>query len=185
MYEIYKNQLQRNQLYSGLCQIAKQLDSGVVIIDPLKDFTIVYANHVFTEMTEYSDHELIGSKLTMLQGPLSDSEQEQVFLDSLQNFKSIKTTIFHYRKDGSAFWHELSSLPIHDEQGIVQFHYITSNDITSIVNMEALVLLEREVYTGLEQGDELSVIFEHICKYVEMKFQKNAGARFCFLRAHS
>lgn len=170
MYKIVNLQQQRNHLYFGLCQIAKQLDAGIVIIDPHQDYTIVYANQVFSEMTEYREYELVGVKFAMLEGPLTNCKQ--VILEGFYNNQPIKTSIFHYRKDGTAYWHELTCIPISDAEGVVQFHYITSQDVTDYVNMEALVMLEREVYADIEHGDELSTIFEHICKHVEVTFQK-------------
>ncbi|WP_107838212.1 EAL and GGDEF domain-containing protein [Metasolibacillus meyeri] len=172
---MYKNNVvDRGQLYFSLCQVAKQFESGLVILDAQQQYNIIFANNIFANMVEYSNDELIGSTLSLLTGPLTDSNSEALILESLQLGLSLKLSIFHYRKDQTAFWNELSILPIRDHESIVQFYIVAARDITDSINVEALITVEREAYSELEQGANITDVFEHLCRHIATTLQKKS-----------
>ncbi|KYG89133.1 EAL domain-containing protein [Metasolibacillus sp. FSL H7-0170] len=174
MYINNNNTVDRGQLYFGLCQVAKQFESGLVILDAQQQHRIIFANNIFVSMTEYSHDELIGSTLTILKGPLTDANSEALILESLQLGLSLKLSIFHYRKDQTAFWNELSILPIRDNESVVQFYIVATRDITDSINVEALIAVEREAYSELEQGANIAEVFEHLCRHISTTLQKKS-----------
>lgn len=168
------NIVDRGQLYFSLCQVAKQFESGLVILDAQNQHSIIYANNIFTRMVEYHHDELIGSTLSLLTGPLTDVNSEALILESLQQGLSLKLSIFHYRKDQTAFWNELSILPIRDHESIVQFYIVAARDITDSINVEALIAVEREAYSELEQGADIADVLAHLCRHIATTFQKKS-----------
>ncbi|WP_042472093.1 sensor domain-containing protein [Bacillus ndiopicus] len=168
------NTVDRGQLYFGLCQVAKQFESGLVILDAQQQYSIKFANNIFASMTEYSNDELIGSTLSILNGPLTDQNSESLIYESLQLGLSLKLSVFHYRKDQTAFWNELSIIPIRDHESIVQFYIVAARDITDSINVESLITVEREAYSELEQGANITDVFEHLCRHISTTLQKKS-----------
>lgn len=160
------------EMHFWLCQMARQIDAAVAIINPKKGYTIDYVNQVFMQITGYSEDDVIGSTLSLLQGPLTDMLNENSIQESIENGLTFKTTLFHYRKDGYAFWNEVRHLPMFNQQGVLQYCVIVMKDVTDSMNIESLIELEREVYFSLEAGHPLENVLRNICKSVEITFGK-------------
>ena len=52
-------------MYFWLCQMARQIDSAVIIINLKEGYSIDFVNHIFTRMTEYNELELTGNTLSI------------------------------------------------------------------------------------------------------------------------
>ncbi|ATP42464.1 PAS domain S-box protein [Solibacillus sp. R5-41] len=172
MYKYYNQNFDKDDMYFWLCQMARQFDSAVVVINPAKDNVIDFVNHVFTRMTEYSDLELIGRKLNILHGPLTDVLNEEAIQECIENGLSFKTSSFHYRKNGSVFWNEVTILPLKDLNGVLQYCLLMMNDVTDTMNVETLVELEKAVFFSLEKGDSIDYVLGEICNHVKETFRK-------------
>lgn len=170
MNELDNQRFCDEQMIFWLSQMAKQIDSAVVIINPKKGYTIDFANDAFTHMTQYSKSDLIGMTLSLLHGTLTDKLNEQVIQESIENGITYKTTSFHYRKDGTAFWNEVNNLPMRDYKGELQYSLLVMNDVTESVNIESLIELERDVYYSLENGKVFDQVLRKICVNVEKNF---------------
>src|SRR5690606_11530130 len=92
--------------------------------------------------------------------------------ESIKHGLTFKTSSFHYRKDGYAFWNEVRHLPMFNQQGILQYCVIIMKDVTDSMNIESLIELEREVYFSLETGHPLENVLRNICRSVEITFGK-------------
>ena len=55
-------------MYVWLCQVARQIDAAVAIINPNKGYTIEFVNQIFMQTTGYDEGDVIGSTLSLLQG---------------------------------------------------------------------------------------------------------------------
>ncbi|MGN7476703.1 EAL domain-containing protein [Solibacillus silvestris] len=172
MNEFDNRSLSDEEMYFWLCQMARQLDSAVAIINPKKGYIIDYVNHIFMRMTEFSENDMIGSTLSLLHGPNTDMLNEDAIQESIENGLTFKTSSFHYRKDGSAFWNEVSNLPMRNQQGELQYSVIVMRDVTDSMNVESLIELERDVYFSLENGDAFENVLRNICNTVETTFGK-------------
>ncbi|AWE08104.1 phosphodiesterase [Lysinibacillus sp. 2017] len=161
-----------DEMYFWLCQMARQVDTAILIIDPKKGYTINFANHIFTRLTEYSELDLMGNTLSTLYGPLTDLLNEQAIQESIENGLTFKTSSFHYRKDGSAFWNEVSNLPVRNLNGELQYSVLIMKDVTESINVESLIELERDVYFSLENGESIDEVLGNICSNVETTFGK-------------
>ena len=159
-------------MYDWLCQMARQIDTAVAIINPNNGYTIDFVNQIFMQTTGYDEDDVIGSTLSLLQGPLTDMLNEDSIQESIENGLTFKTSSFHYRKDGYAFWNEVRHLPMFNQQGVLQYCVIIMKDVTDSMNIESLIELEREVYFSLETGHPLENVLRNICRSVEVTFGK-------------
>lgn len=159
-------------MYDWLCQMARQIDAAVAIINPNNGYTIDFVNQIFMQTTGYDEIDVIGSTLSLLQGPHTDMQNENSIQESIENGLTFKTSSFHYRKDGYAFWNEVRHLPMFNQQGVLQYCVIIMKDVTDSKNIESLIELEREVYFSLEKGHPLKNVLRNICRSVEITFGK-------------
>ncbi|MCH7322131.1 EAL domain-containing protein [Solibacillus sp. MA9] len=172
MNEFDNRSLSDAELYFWLCQMARQLDSGIVIVNTKKGYTIEFVNHVFSHMTDYNEHDMIGMTIDKLRGQLTDILNEEAIQESIENGLTFKTSSLHYRKDGSTFWNEVNIIPMHNQFGELQYSVLMMRDLTDSINVEALIELEREVYFSLENGDSFERIMNKICSTVSATFGK-------------
>ncbi|MEG0472653.1 MAG: EAL domain-containing protein [Solibacillus sp.] len=184
MYKYYNQNFDKDDMYFWLCQMARQFDSAVVVINPAKDNVIDFVNHVFMRMTEYSESELIGEKLNILHGPLTDVLNELAIQECIENGLSYKTSSFHYRKNGSVFWNEVTILPLKDLNGVLQYCLLMMNDVTDAMNVETLVELEKTVFFRLENGDSIDNVLGEICDHVKRTFRKPCNCTILLLNDH-
>lgn len=161
----------RELLYWWLCRLAKKIDSGVVILDA-NSLVVKYANDHFADLTEYQKEEIIDEKITILNGTLAEKKDFEELEEVLKAGVPVKRRLFHYRKSGSGFWGDITAIPFFADEKSVQFYFFVVNDVTEVVQMDTLVQLERNLYLSLEQGYQLSTVFEQICDYVSSSFYK-------------
>ena len=102
----------------------KTIRQGVLITTP--GFRVVSVNDAFLSMTGYSEHEIIGSNCSFLNGPLTDALTLKTFVKAIDRNKAFSGQVLNYRKDGSCFWNELTISPVYDSQGMLT-HFISIN----------------------------------------------------------
>lgn len=171
MGEIGFQTLQKDLLYSWLCQVANKINSGIVLLEA-NSFTIEYVNDIFANITGYTKDEIIGERIAILYGSQTAQQDEDTLKKIVQSSDKITTRVLHYRKDGTGFWNAVTAIPISIEDNIIDYYLIVMNDVTESVYVDKLMQLEREVYVLLEQGYDKSFIFEQICNYVSTTFYK-------------
>ena len=150
-------------------QFLMQYDGGIVVLDPADDYKIVDVNDLFLIMSGYSRKELIQQNITILNESLYEDES---ILQNFQQNESFRIKQFHYRKNGSTFWHNIFVMPLKDEHGNCLYHLLLSNDQTNHYNMNALVLLERKIHMALEQGEDTASVLEQIADHIALTLQK-------------
>ncbi|KFZ30621.1 diguanylate cyclase [Pseudidiomarina salinarum] len=111
--------------------------NGVLICDANKPgFPVIYANPAFTEITGYSEEELMGKSCNLLQGEETDEETVEEIREALRNQREIRTVIRNYRKDGTPFWNELRIAPVSGDSNVITHFVGVQTDITERVNRE-------------------------------------------------
>lgn len=163
--------LSKEQLFSWLKNVGEQYSTGVVIIDPNKKcLPIIYYNAAFAKLSGYTNQQLIGKSLSVLNGIKTDSEIENELNYHLLHTISNQFKILQYALDGTAFWNNITLHHMRDTQGVVQYTLITCDDITEMMLNKMLSKLEREVYIELEQDDELQTILQLITEQIEKHY---------------
>lgn len=105
--------------------------NGIVITDPnLPDCPIVYVNPAFLRMTGYSMDEVLGLNCRFLQGDDRDQPALEALREAVREKRECRAVLRNYRKDGTAFWHELHVSPVHDDEGRLTNFIGVQNDIT-------------------------------------------------------
>lgn len=85
---------------------------------------IVHANDVFLQHTGYALQDLVGDTPRLLQGPETDRAAIKRMGEKLRRWEHVRECVINYRKDGSAYWVDLSIVPVPDEKG--HYRYWTS-----------------------------------------------------------
>ena len=125
-------------------------DVSFTISDPaLPDNPLVWVNPAFSRITGYSFEEVAGRNCRFLQGPATDRARSWRSGRRWTAHESITVTLVNYRKDGTAFWNEVSMSPVFDGRGDVTNFVGVQADVTARVQAEA----EREeAYRAAERA---------------------------------
>ena len=131
-------------------------DVSFTISDPAQpDNPLVWVNPAFTRITGYTFDEAAGHNCRFLQGPATDRDTVRAMREALDTEQSITVTLLNYRKDGTAFWNEVSMSPVFDGTGTLTNFVGVQADVTARVQAEA----EREAaYQAAERAQGRLVV---------------------------
>jgi methyl-accepting chemotaxis protein PixJ len=106
--------------------------NAIVITDPRQpNNPIIFCNAAFETITGYLPEEVLGRNCRFLQGPDTDADTIEEIRTAVQQERECQVVIKNYRKDGTAFWSELSISPVRDVTGNVINFVGVQSDITS------------------------------------------------------
>lgn len=118
----------------------------MLITDPRQDDNpIIFANRAFTELTGYSQNELVGRNCRLLQGPDTDKAAIAKIRDAISEARDVSVDILNYRKDGGSFWNALFVSPVRDKGGAVIYFFASQLDFTSTKSKEAELAKARQL----------------------------------------
>jgi PAS domain S-box-containing protein len=124
-------------------------DIAFTITDPRReDNPLVWVNPSFSRVTGYGYEESVGRNCRFLQGPATDTERVAEVKAALRARCPVTTTLLNYRKDGTAFWNQLSISPVFDGEGALVSFVGVQTDVTERVRVES----EREAAFAAEQA---------------------------------
>ena len=124
-------------------------DITFTITDPRQpDNPLVWVNPSFTRITGYEADEVVGRNCRFLQGPATDPAAVAEIRAALAEQRTVTTTLLNYRKDGTAFWNQLSVSPVFDGEGELVSFVGVQTDVTERVRVER----EREAAFAAEQA---------------------------------
>ena len=110
---------------------------SVVIADASREGQpIIFVNGAFSTLTGYAASEVVGRSCSFLAGPETSVETMAAMRTALATERSFDGLILNYRKDGSAFWNELS-LALLDDGENGRFWMGTQSDVTERRELEA------------------------------------------------
>lgn len=96
---------------------------------------VVFANAAFTVLTGYAAEEVIGRNCGFLAGPDTDQAVRTEMREAIAAERPFSGLLLNYRKDGSAFWNEVSIELLQDE-GHGRFWMGTQTDVTERRELE-------------------------------------------------
>ena len=112
-------------------------DIAFTITDPRQeDDPLVWVNPSFSRISGYSYEESVGRNCRFLQGPATDRGVVDDLRRALQDRQPVTTTLLNYRKDGTAFWNQLSITPVFDGAGELVSFVGVQTDVTERVRVE-------------------------------------------------
>ncbi len=89
--------------------------SSVMLTRADDGYPILYVNQAFTELTGYSQEEVVGKDPGILQGPKTDRKLLGQLREKLQSGNVFHGKTVNYRKDGSEFVMEWKIFPINND----------------------------------------------------------------------
>ena len=146
--------VQQALYWRRLCEgYAQQVDSvrraaevsplGVTLIDMHKaGRPLVYCNPAFLRISGYSAHTILGRDFQFLRGEQGTSPQEREMLDAVARGTSCQVVLQNRRQDGSAFWNEVTLIPVPGPKGPTHYAAI-QRDVTPRIELAAEVEQQR------------------------------------------
>ena len=135
------NQLQEannrmEKSYNELREINFALDKATYLVKTDPDGRIIYANDKYCYLTKYAMSELrnklvfynnMGGRESVIYDHIRDPQKKQeVWQDE----------VFDYASDGTAFWLDVTLIPVFDNAGSLYQYLVIGNDITNRKNAE-------------------------------------------------
>ncbi|WP_336921746.1 SpoIIE family protein phosphatase [Aquipuribacter sp. SD81] len=136
-------------------------DLSFTISDPAQpDNPLVWVNPAFARTTGYDADDVLGLNCRFLQGPDTDREAVGRIRSALEAGEPIVETLLNYRKDGTAFWNQVSISPVLDADGKVVNFVGVQADVTERVlvqeQREEALAAEKRARAGLVLLDRVS-----------------------------
>lgn len=107
--------------------------NGIAIALATDDLPLTMVNKSFLRLTGYSEEEVIGKNCRFLQGPETNENDIKAIRKAIRKRKPIRLVIRNYRKDGTAFWNDLSLNPIRSPRGDVTHFVALQVDVTASI----------------------------------------------------
>lgn len=118
------------------------------ISDPwAPDNPLIWVNPAFTRVTGYQVEEVVGRNCRFLQGPSTDRDAVAELRRALAERRGTTVTLLNYRRDGTAFWNQVSLSPVFDRAGRLTHFVGVQADVTERIRVE----LEREAAHAAER----------------------------------
>jgi PAS domain S-box-containing protein len=118
-------------------QALRDISQAVVITDASQK--IISTNEAYATITGYSQLEVMGLNCRFLQGPQTDPLALEAIRLALENKVTFSGELLNYRKDGTAFWNDLTISPIRDDDGTVSHYIGVTRDVTARKTSESNV----------------------------------------------
>jgi PAS domain S-box-containing protein len=127
-----------------LKEALSERERGVVITN--KSEIVEYVNESFLTMIGYRHRDVIGRKMSFLQGPLTTPESVDFIRQKIREQVEFKAEIINYRKNGEAYLFHLDVLPVFSNKKLT--HFIAYEKTIATVSEAApqedeLLLLEK------------------------------------------
>ncbi|MFZ6045215.1 PAS domain-containing protein [Pseudomonas sp. CR3202] len=109
-------------------------NDGIVVAEQEgEDNILIYANAAFERLTGYSRDEILYQDCRFLQGQDRNQLGLAAIRQALRSRVPCRQILRNYRKDGSAFWNELSITPVFNESDQLTYFIGIQKDVTEQV----------------------------------------------------
>ncbi|WP_019339020.1 PAS sensor domain-containing protein [Stutzerimonas stutzeri] len=128
-------------------------NDGIVVAEQEgEDNILIYANPAFQRLTGYEVDDILYQDCRFLQADDRDQPGLAAIREAIRNNTPCRQIIRNYRKDGSAFWNELSITPVFNEGDQLTYFIGIQKDVSPEVEAKQRVReLEIEVQQLREQ----------------------------------
>jgi PAS domain S-box-containing protein len=172
---------EKKSLIQWLRQFGSRFRTGFIVTDPEKgDDSVVFVNDAFTDITGYAFDEVIGQNLRFMQGEETDMNLIKEIDAKLRKGMPANAEILNYKKDGTPFWNELVIQPLVNRKGKILFTSSFMLDVTERKRDEALLKLQEQIFTGINEGEELGDLLQKICDVAESFFPAGSISSILF-----
>ncbi|MEB3901098.1 PAS domain S-box protein [Pseudomonas putida] len=131
-------------------------NDGIVVTEREGDDTIlIYVNAAFERLTGYPRDDILYQDCRFLQGDDRDQLSRARIRRALAEGLPCREVLRNYRKDGSAFWNELSITPVYNAADQRTYFIGIQKDVSRQVELER-ELAEARACLGRQEPDERS-----------------------------
>ena len=122
-------------------------NDGIVVAEQEgEDNILIYANPAFQRLTGYEADDILYQDCRFLQAGDRDQPGIAAIREAVKNNQPCRQIIRNYRKDGSAFWNELSITPVFNEGDQLTYFIGIQKDVSPEVEAKQRVSeLEAEI----------------------------------------
>lgn len=117
----------------------KSIGEAVIITDTNwkgGDARILYTNDGFTEITGYSEVDVIGKGISLLNGPNTDHSVIDEMVKDIEEGETTAGESVGYRKDGSEFILAWKIFPVYGRPGEITNYVVIQRDVSQIRRLE-------------------------------------------------
>ncbi len=144
-----------NQLTAAM----KNLHNGVVISDMrVGDEKVIYVNQAFTQITGYTEADVIGKNCRFLQGEETDYIAVKKIRQAINEKRKLNVELINYKKNGEKFWNNFSLSPIFNTQGELDYFVGLISDVTQRKSMEEDLRNKERLLRAVAQVNNLILI---------------------------
>lgn len=122
-------------------------NDGIVVAEQEgEDNILIYANQAFERLTGYRSDDILYQDCRFLQRDDRDQAALEVIRQALKAQKPCRQVLRNYRRDGSAFWNELSITPVFNEADQLTYFIGIQKDVSEQIEaLQRVQALEAEV----------------------------------------
>jgi PAS domain S-box-containing protein len=130
---------ERKKAEEGRNLLAAAIESSAdaVVITSEKGF-IQYVNRAFEQITGYSEKEVLGRTLHILDSGKHDESFFQTLRDTLKREGVWFGTLFNKKKDGTLYLEDCTYSPVKDREGTIVNYISVKRDVTDKVRLESI-----------------------------------------------
>lgn len=133
-------------------------NDGIVVAEQEGDDTIlIYVNEAFERLTGYTASEILYQDCRFLQGDDRDQLSRARIRRALVEGRPCREVLRNYRKDGSAFWNELSITPVRHAADQRTYFIGIQKDVTRQVELERELAQLRTQLAALRDAPDPSL----------------------------
>ena len=127
--------------------VVEASNDGIVVAEQeVYENILIYANPAFQRLTGYSIDDILYQDCRFLQGNDRNQSGLAIIREAIKNLHPCRQIIRNYRKDGSAFWNELSITPVFNDADQLTYFIGIQKDVSIEVEARERVReLEAEV----------------------------------------
>jgi diguanylate cyclase (GGDEF)-like protein/PAS domain S-box-containing protein len=97
---------------------------------------IVYVNNAFTDLTGYTQREVLGRTPRILQRQETSRETRNRIKESLKRHEYVHEKILNFSKAGKQYWLDIKIIPLTNSKGTITHYAAIERDITEQVEKE-------------------------------------------------
>ncbi|MCM3757734.1 EAL domain-containing protein [Sporosarcina aquimarina] len=150
-------QLEVSQL---LNDIVYAIDNSAIVAITDKTGEIIYANEFFSNLSQYSQDELIGANQRIVNSGFHPKSFFKEMWKTIGQGRIWRGEICNRAKDGSHYWVDTTIVPFLNEKGIPNQYISIRHDITEKKSIEVTLRKQAELYRLITEnsGDYIAVV---------------------------